>query len=466
MLKLEKRHRRLFMAILIVVLVAVSSLKLDVLGSVVTAVATGVIAYFTRTLWRTNENQLAHARTSDRAYLSGGGDIEDRDSRQFFRFDVENHGKTPAFTIAYDVQFAKLEELRGEYPKARDVCKAVDIRTVGRELGVRYVLEGGVRKAGNQLRITGQLVDTGSGAHIWANRFDGPLDDVFDLQDRVSMAVAGVVEPTITQAEIERVSHKPSESLLAYDWLLRAIGEEQLSDRPSIERGIAFARHAIDLDPRFARAHAYLARWLNRCRLYGWTSNVRTGTSEAIEFAYRAVRLDPNDPTVLTEAAFALAHLNSDLATAIPWLDRSIALNPNSASAFGMGALVRNMAGDYALAAEHVERAIRLSPFDPHMTAFMVARGMSHLLRRQLPEAVQWMRKAIQIGSFHSPAFLCLASSLAHSGQIDEARIAIRRLLELNPMSSMSWIRRRYPVLPKGDYEYPLEGARLAGLPE
>jgi adenylate cyclase len=193
---------------------------------------------------------------------------------------------------------------------------------------------------------------------------------------------------------------------------------------------------------------------------------VRTGTSEAIEFAYRAVRLDPNDPTVLTEAAFALAHLNSDLATAIPWLDRSIALNPNSASAFGMGALVRNMAGDYALAAEHVERAIRLSPFDPHMTAFMVARGMSHLLRRQLPEAVQWMRKAIQIGSFHSPAFLCLASSLAHSGQIDEARIAIRRLLELNPMSSMSWIRRRYPVLPKGDYEYLLEGARLAGLPE
>jgi adenylate cyclase len=145
--------------------------------------------------------------------------------------------------------------------------KAVDIRTVGRELGVRYVLEGGVRKAGNQLRITGQLVDTGSGAHIWANRFDGPLDDVFDLQDRVSMAVAGVVEPTITQAEIERVSHKPSESLLAYDWLLRAIGEEQLSDRPSIERGIAFARHAIDLDPRFARAHAYLARWLNRCRI-------------------------------------------------------------------------------------------------------------------------------------------------------------------------------------------------------
>lgn len=123
MLKLEKRHRRLFLAILILALGAVSSLKLDVLGSVVTAVATAVIAYFTRTLWRTNENQLAHARTSDRAYLTGGGDIEDRDSRQFFRFDVENHGKTPAFTIAYDVQFAKLEELRREYPKAREVCK-------------------------------------------------------------------------------------------------------------------------------------------------------------------------------------------------------------------------------------------------------------------------------------------------------------------------------------------------------
>lgn len=168
----------------------------------------------------------------------------------------------------------------------------------------------------------------------------------------------------------------------------------------------------------------------------------------------------------MTEAAFALGHLNSDLATAIPWLDRAIALNPNSATAYGMGALVRNMAGDYALAAKHVERAMRLSPFDPHMTAFVVARGMSHLLRRQLPEAVQWMRRATQISSFHSPAFLCLASSLAYAGQLDEARIAIRRLLELDPMSSMSWIRRRYPVLPKGDYEYLLEGARLAGLPE
>ena len=344
--------------------------------------------------------------------------------------------------------------------------KAKNIRTVGRELGVRYVLEGGVRKAGNQLRITGQLIDAETGMHIWADRFDGPLDDVFDLQDRVSMAVAGVVEPTITLAEIERVSHKPAESLLAYDWLLRAFGEEQLNDRPGIERAIGFARRAIDLDPRFARAYAHLARWINRCRLYGWTSDVGTETSEAIDFAYRAARLDPNDPTVLTEAAFALAHLNSDLATAIPWLDRAIALNPNSATAYGMGALVRNMAGDYALAAQHVDRAIRLSPFDPHMTAFMVARGMSHLLRRQLPEAVQWMRKATQISSFHSPAFLCLASSLAYAGQIDEARIAIRRLLELNPMSSMSWIRRRYPVLPKGDYEYLLEGARLAGLPE
>jgi TolB-like protein/class 3 adenylate cyclase len=340
----------------------------------------------------------------------------------------------------------------------------VDVRKVGRELGVRYVMEGSVRKAGNRLRITGQLIEAELGMHIWADKFDSPLDDIFELQDRVTAAVAGVIEPSITQAEVRRASRKPTESMLAYDWLLKAIGAEQLWDRESSRRTIEFGRRAISLDPEFGLPYAYLAKWIQRRRLYGWMDDEATETAEGIHFAHRAVRLEPNDPTVLTEAAFALGHLNYDIAMAIPWLDRAIALNPNSAAAYGMGAVVRNMAGNYELAAEHVERAIRLSPFDAYMFAFTKARGDSHLFRRQLPEAIQWLRKSAQLNPNHSPTFLALGSALARTGQMQDARAAIRRLLELSPMDSTAWRQRQLSLGP--DYEYVLEGARLAGLPE
>jgi adenylate cyclase len=343
--------------------------------------------------------------------------------------------------------------------------KAVDVRQVGRELGVRYLMEGSVRKAGNRLRITGQLIEAESGAHIWADKFDSLLDDVFDLQDRVTTAVTGVIEPSITQAEIRRASRKPTENLLAYDWLLRALGEEQLWDRESNRRIIELARHAVTLDPHFALAYAYLAKWIQRRKLYGWMSDEAAETAEGIHFAYHAVRLEPQDPRVLTEAAFALGHLNYDIATAIPLLDRAIALNPNSAGAYGWGAIVRDMAGDYVLAAEHVDRAIRLSPFDSGMFAFAGARGYSHLFRRQLPEAIQWLRKSTQMNANHSPTFLALGSALAHAGQMEDARAAIRRLLKLRPMSSVAWQRQRRFFL-EGDFEYLVEGAQLAGLPE
>ena len=254
--------------------------------------------------------------------------------------------------------------------------------------------------------------------------------------------------------------------MLAYDWLLRALGEDQLWDRESNSRTIQYARRAISLDPNFALAYAYLAKWIQRRRLYGWMDDEAAETAEGIRFAHLAVRFEPNDSVVLTEAGFALGHLNNDLATAIPWLDRAIALNPNSAAAYGRGAIVRNMAGAYALADEHVERAIRLSPFDPYMFAFTKARGDSHFFRRQLPDAIEWLRKSAQLNGYHSPTFLTLGSALAHVGQIEDARAAIRHLLELRPMSSTTWQRQHRHFQKRDDFEYLLEGARLAGLPE
>ncbi|MBR1300622.1 adenylate/guanylate cyclase domain-containing protein [Bradyrhizobium sp. AUGA SZCCT0042] len=343
--------------------------------------------------------------------------------------------------------------------------RAIDIRQVGRELGVRYVLEGSVRKAGQRLRITGQLIEAETGTHLWADRFDSFLEDVFDLQDRVTMAVAGAMEPSITQAEIRRANRKPTANLRAYDWLLRAIGEQQLYSREAVDRAMQMARRAIELDPRYAQAYAYLASWTSRRMIYGWMEDEAGETAEGVRFAHLAVQLEPNDSIVLTEAAFGLGHLNRDLATAIPWLDRAVALNPNSAMALGRGAIVRNFAGNYITAAEHADRAMRLSPFDSYSFAFSLARGMSHLFRRQPPEAVAWLHKAAQQNPRHSSTFVFLSSALAHAGQMDQARAAMERLLELNPMSSMRW-RRQHRFFPETDNEYMLDGARLAGLPE
>jgi TolB-like protein/tetratricopeptide (TPR) repeat protein len=343
--------------------------------------------------------------------------------------------------------------------------KAVDIRQVGRELGVRYVLEGSVRKAGGRLRVTGQLIEAEAGTHLWADKFDGPIEDVFDLQDRVTTAVAGVIEPSVTQAEIRRAGRKSTENLQAYDLLLRALGEQNLRVRDSIDRAMAYGRRAIELDPNYALAHAYLGSWALHRRIYGWMQDEAAEVAEGVRHAYLAVRLAPSDPIVLTEAAFALGHLNSDLTTAIPWLDRAITLNSNLARAYGRGAVVRNFAGDYAVAADHAERALRLSPLDIDRFTFSKARGDSHFLRRQLPEAILWLRKSAQENDFHAPTYLCLASALAYAGQKEEAGAAIRRLLELRPMSSMAWHRARRQFLVH-DNEYILEGARLAGLPE
>ncbi len=344
--------------------------------------------------------------------------------------------------------------------------KAVDIRRIGRELGVRYVLEGSVRKAGQRLRITGQLVEAETGAHLWADRFDSVLEDVFDLQDRVSMAVAGAIEPSVTQAEIRRADRKPTKNLQAYDLLMRGLGEQRLYSREAIDRAMQMARRAVELDPRYAQAYACLAGWAGLRKINGWMEDDAGETAEGVRFAHQAVQLASNDSIVLTLAALGLAHLDRDLATAIPWLDRAIALNPNWALAYGWGALVRTFAGDYATAIDHADRAMRLSPFDPFSFAFSLARGVSHLFQRQAPEAVAWLRRSTRENPRNITTFLCLASALAHAGQIEEARAAIGRLLELDAMAIARWRRDPRRLYPEADHAYLVEGARLAGLPD
>ncbi|MBT6276227.1 MAG: hypothetical protein HOI95_19100 [Chromatiales bacterium] len=215
--------------------------------------------------------------------------------------------------------------------------RTTEVREIGRELGVRYVLEGSARKAGDRMRIDGQLVDAETGVHVWADRFDSSTGDVFELQDLVTAAVAGAIEPSATQAEIRRASLKPTDNLQAYDYLLSALGAFQLYSCEGSTRAIQLARHATEMDSKYAQAHAYIASWLQREIDHGWMENEAQGIEEWVRRAHLAVQLQPNDLTVLTQAAFAIAHFNVDLETAIHWLDLVIRLNPNSAMAFGEG---------------------------------------------------------------------------------------------------------------------------------
>ena len=344
--------------------------------------------------------------------------------------------------------------------------KTVDIRQIGRELGVRYVLEGSVRKANARLRVTGQLVEAETGVDLWADRFDSVLEEVFEVQDRVTMAVAGAIEPSVTQAEIRRANRKPTENLHAYDWLLRARGEQQLFSRDGFDRATEMARRAIELDPRYAQAYGCLVSWISFRRTLGWMQDEEAESAEGVRLAHLAVQLAPNDPTVLTDAGVAVANLARDQATAIAWFDRAIALNPNSAHAFGRGAVVRFYVGDYTTAIDHADRAMRLSPFDYYSFLFSFARGTSHLYQRQLPEAVVWLRKAAQQNPRFTSTYISLGSALAHAGRMEEARAAIRRLLELRPTESMTWWRQHHLLSRADDFEYLMDGARLAGLPE
>ncbi|GEP61571.1 adenylate/guanylate cyclase domain-containing protein [Reyranella soli] len=200
--------------------------------------------------------------------------------------------------------------------------KSIDIRHVGRELGVRYLMEGSVRKAGSRLRINGQLIEAETGVHLWADSFDSVLEEVFELQDRVTMAVAGAIEPSVTQAEIRRANRKPTENLQAYDWLLRARGEQQLFSRDGFDQAINMARRAIELDPRFAQAYGCLGSCISFRRTLGWMRDEEAETAEGVRLAHMAVQLAPNDPIVLTDAGVAVANLARDQATAIAWFDR------------------------------------------------------------------------------------------------------------------------------------------------
>jgi TolB-like protein/class 3 adenylate cyclase len=304
--------------------------------------------------------------------------------------------------------------------------QAVDVKQVGRELGVRYVLEGSVRKAGGRVRITGQLIDATTGVHLWADRFDGSLEDVFELQDKVASSVAGVIEPALQAAETARSAGRATNDLTAYDLYLRAYAMTVSSAR-KLPDALRLLEQAITRDPRYGPALVWAAVCCFRL-LDHYQSEDREATRlKGADFARRALEVGGDDPAILANAAHALASFGEDIGAIMTLVDRALALNPNYARGWHASGALRLWAGQPDLAIEHFETSLRLSPRARVGASFAMI-GLAHLVSRRFDEAVAKLLLAIQEDPSHPVPYRSLAVCYAHMGRLDEAREMVARL--------------------------------------
>jgi adenylate cyclase len=346
--------------------------------------------------------------------------------------------------------------------------RAVDVRQIGRELGVRYVLEGSVRKAANRVRITGQLINATTGAHLWADRFDGGFDDIFDLQDQVTASVVGAIAPTLEKAEIERAKRKPTESLDAYDYVLRAMASYyQITSLEANDEALRLFGRAIELDAEFASAYGLAAGCYLWRKSNGWMSDVSYEIAETARLAQGAVKFGMDDAIALAASGSALALVVRDLEAGVALLDRALLLNPNLAMAWHWGGYVKIWLGEPDAGLERIARAIRLSPLDPRMPQMQSAAAHAYFMMGRYDEASQWAAMALRDAPDLQPGLRIIAASKALAGLLKPAEIAVARLRRLNPALRVSSLK---DVL--GPYQRPddvaryEEGLRRAGLPE
>jgi TolB-like protein len=322
--------------------------------------------------------------------------------------------------------------------------RAVDVKQIGRELGVRYVLEGSIRRAGDKLRIAAQLIDTATGAHLWAQRYDGGLAEVFDLQDEVTASVVGAITPKLQLAEIERARRKPTTSLDAYDHYLRGLAAVRLWTREDNSEALRQFYRAIEIDPNYAAAYGMASRTFAQ-RKAGQMADLATqDVAEAARLARIAADLGRNDDTALATAAITLGYVAADLKTGVALTERALALNPNLAYAWYVDSWMRTWLGQTEKAVASAHRAMRLSPQDPEM--FQLQAAMAHALftAGHFEEALSWADRSLSDRQQHLPALLVAAASLALLGRLPEARGRVERILQLNPGMSMQDLQQRY----------------------
>ncbi|MBM3524800.1 MAG: tetratricopeptide repeat protein, partial [Alphaproteobacteria bacterium] len=342
----------------------------------------------------------------------------------------------------------------------------VDVKQVGRELGVRYVLEGSVRKAGGRVRITAQLIDAATGAHLWAERFDGALADVFELQDLVTASVAGAIRPELERAEVERARRKPTASLDAYDLYLRALPGVEGGSRAAVDEALALLGRAIELDPGFAAAYGLAARCYALRDANDWGADPTHERTEAARVARLAIEFGRDDPLTLSHAGYVLAR-SGDVEDGVAFCTRAVTLDPHLATALRFSGVLEAYVGDPETAIERLTRAMRLSPRDPALFSLCGALAAAHFFSGRYDEAASWVERAIRERGNFLPMLELATAVHALAGRPEEARRALARLQRFAPGLRISRIGSHQVLKhrPERLARY-VEGLRLAGLPE
>ena len=346
--------------------------------------------------------------------------------------------------------------------------RPIDVKQVGRELGVRYVLEGSVRRSADRVRVTGQLIDAATGAHLWADRFDGALEDIFDLQDQLTASVVGAIAPKLEQAEIDRAKRKPPENLDAYDYYLRGMASHYQSwSREAISEALKLYYKAIELDPDFASAYGAAARCYIERRSNNWMTDRVKETAETERLARRAVELGRDDALALSGGGFALAAVGHDPDAGAAFIDRALVLNPNLAAAWYYSGFVKIWVGEPDTAIDHIARAMRLSPLGPIMRSFRNATAHAHFHAGRYDQASSWAEMVLQENPDSLPSLRIAAASYALSGRTTDASKICTRLRQVDPALRISNLRDRL-----GPYRRPeniarlIDGLRKAGVLE
>jgi len=343
--------------------------------------------------------------------------------------------------------------------------KAVDIKQVSRDLGVRYVLEGSIRKAANRVRITGQLVESESGNHVWADRFDGALEDVFTLQDRVTEKVIAQLAPSVEQAEIQRARRKPTENLGAYDCYLRGVALLQTLSRENFDETIGLFRRALELDPEHSSSLGRLLTCLANRKGWGIFDHSASDRAEVARLVPRAVRIGRDDAVSLGHTAFAIAYVLRDLAFAREQVDRALTLNPNLAGAWTYSGWIHLWSGNPTTAIEHLSRSIRHDPLGP-AGGRRSGLAHAHFFLDRHEEALQWGEGHLRDNPHAHPAFMIGAASAAFAGKMDQAQRFAASLKQIDPAFRVSRLEDYLGPYQHEFLEKYKQGLRLAGLPE
>jgi TolB-like protein len=334
--------------------------------------------------------------------------------------------------------------------------QAVDVKRVGRELGVRYVLEGSIRRAGTRIRITGQLIDATSGSHLWADHFDGALENVFELQDNVALSVAGIIEPTLQVAEMQRSARCPTDDLTAYDLCLRARAAAQSWDKQGVLRALALVQQTLQRDPLYGFALALLAMCYQHSHVNGWSENQELDRRQGVQYARQALQAAEDDPDVLGNVAYVLGYFEPDIGPAIALVDRSLELNPSFALGWLRSGWLRLWSGQTELAIEHFEKSLRLNPRRRGPATFGI--GVGYFFERRLEKAASMLLLSVEETPNWAPVYRFLASCYAHMGRFREAQDFVKSVQKLTPVLIPGAEHWRIPK----DREYFQAGLRRA----